>query len=184
MTLACPECGRPAPRDAVPGKAYACPGCRNPVLAADRPVPVVAPPAAPPPAPPPPGAAPPFPWKLALLAFVVLGAAYVGVYALLTAEAHRERDALTRLHGDAIETYEAPRFEVSPEDPAAYRAYLVERDRWTDRQRYEAHGQRIALMLSGMLFAFLAQTAVTTWLAVKTRQGSARGGARPRARAG
>ncbi|HVG93470.1 MAG TPA: hypothetical protein VND21_03410 [Planctomycetota bacterium] len=164
MSLACPECGAAAPRGVVAGKPYACPGCRNPVLPADLPLPAPAPATAPAPAPEARASRAP----LAILVFVVLAAAYLGAYELLTAQAKRDRETLLRLHGPEITTFPAPREAADPEDTTKYRAQVAARDRWHDRQRYEALGRRIDGMFVGLLAAFAFQTALTAWVAVRS----------------
>jgi hypothetical protein len=155
----------------VAGKPYACPGCKNPVLPADLPLPPPVPVPAPASAPAPEVRASRAP--LAILVFVVLGAAYLGAYELLTAQAKRDREALLRLHGPAITTFEAPREAADPEDPTKYRAQVAARDRWHDRQRYEALGRRIDGMFVGLLAAFAFQTALTAWVAIRSWRRSA-----------
>ncbi len=173
MSLACPECGAPAPRGVRPGKAYPCPRCRNPVLA-------VEPKPAPPPAPEASGpssddsqdaAAPPAPrrsgfsWPWALAAFVVLGAAYVGAYELLTAEAKRERAHLERLRGPEIATFPPP--GPIPER-GVDAAWNTRNALYRERQTYEARGRFIGVIFGAMAIAFGLQTAVTVVLGVRT----------------
>lgn len=184
MTLGCPECGTPAPAGTPPGRAYACPRCRNPVLAVDRPPPS-APTGAPAAAEPPAGdAAPRFPWLLAVVAFVVLGAAYVGAYELLSAEAKRERASLERVHGAAaLAAFPAPGPVPEASDAAALRAWQTARDRHADRVRHEQLGRRVDLYFFSMMGAFVAQTVLTAVLALRSRSRSkAPAAPRPRAR--
>lgn len=202
MSLACPECGAAAPRGAVAGRAYACPGCGNPVLPAERgPRPTPSAGAAPRSAgasgarasdapasdgPASAGAAPRSGARrtlgLAAAAFLVLGAAYVGVYELLTAEAKRERAEIVRVHG--ADVLEAPSPGPRPEtsDAVALRAWNAARDRHELRTRHEALTQRADWFFRGMLAAFAAQAVLTAALAVRTLRApaAARGVRSPR----
>lgn len=188
MSAPCPQCGAPAPAGTRLGSTYACPRCKNPVLAVAVPTaPAVAAPVASSAAGPtdrgeasgdPPDAAGASPghWKMGLLAFVVLGACYVGAYELLTAEAQRERANLLRVHGAAIESFPDPGPSPLADDAKALRDYRPAHERWVDRGRYEALGTRVRAMFLGMLGAFGLQSAVTAVLAWKTlrRRPSAR----------
>ena len=180
MTLRCPECATPAPAGTAPGRAYACPRCGNPVLAVDRPA---SPPAAAADDDASPDAPPPrFPWTLALVAFVVLGAAYVGAYELLSAEAKREKASLERVHGAALATFPPPGPAPEASAAAALRAWQAARDRHADRLRHEQLGRRIDLYFVAMMGAFVAQSALTAVLAVRSRsRAKARAAPRPRA---
>lgn len=196
MSRRCPECGQGTPPGIAPGKVYACPRCANPVLAgehapargragaasgegggggggrvagggrrADGPSPGA--PSTPG------GAAARAPWRLALLAFVVLGAAYVGAYELLTAEAQRDRAKLLAAHGDKLATYPKPDGTTSG-DAKALREYVVARSLYEDRQRFEACEARISAGRLGMAVAFGAQTlfaviAFVRWRAARAR---------------
>ncbi len=165
MSLACPECGAAAPRGAVPGAAYACPGCGNPVLPTVR----EARPAAPaPPAPPAPTGRRTL--GLALAAFFVLGAAYVGVYELLTAESKRELAEIERVHGADVVAAPSPGPRPGADDPAGLRAWNAVRDRYDVRTRHEALTNRTDWFFRGMLAAFGAQTLLTAWLGLKSRR--------------
>jgi hypothetical protein len=111
----------------------------------------------------------------AVAAFVVLGAAYVGAYELLTAEAKRERADLERLRGPEIATFPPP--GPIPErgvDEAWNRRNALYRE----RQTYEARGRFISVIFGAMAIAFGLQTAVTVVLGVRTLSS-----ARARARA-
>lgn len=165
MTLACPECGAPAPRGAVAGRAYACPGCGNPVLPTEREARAPAAAAAPPPVE---SGRRRRTVGLALAAFFVLGAAYVGVYELLTAESKRELAELERIHGADVVTAPPPGARPAADDPAALRAWNATRDRYEVRTRHETLTSRTGWFFRGMLAAFAAQTLLTAWLAVKT----------------
>lgn len=190
MSLACPECGAAAPADVKPGAVYACPGCRNPVLAAQQRQ-VKGPSASKAPAKRPVGAVAEDadheedgpsavqekrrwgPLQLGIIAFVVLGAAYIGAYELLTAEAKRDRVIFEKTYGDALLTAQHPGPTPSAEDPERLKAFLRARETWDARQRYESHGKRIHGMLAGMLGAFALQTALTAYVAIKSRRARA-----------
>ncbi len=177
----CPDCGEPAPAGVPPGKAYACPRCRNPVLAVAgaatavaivgrgaSPAATDAPDAGVAEAPPRPRPA----WVLALAAFVVLGTAYVGVYALLTASARRERASLLRTYGETARTAQ------DPGDPPATGVADWKRrhDLWDARKRIEALDKQVNSLFGALLAAFAVQTAVTGVILAKTagRRGAAR----------
>lgn len=177
MSRRCPECGHPTPADVAPGRAYACPKCANPVLATEHPR---ARPAGVRPAPGAPSLPEPQPgrshWKLALVAFVVLGAAYVGAYELLTAEAQRDRGKLRAAHGDQVTTYPKPEAPAAG-DAKALREFVVAQSLYEDRQRYEACESRIAAGRLGMAVAFGAQTLFAVWVYLKSRRAQARAAA-------
>ena len=116
------------------------------------------------------------PWPLALLAFVVLGAAYVGAYELLTAEAQRDRAKLLAAHGEKVASYPKPDSTTSG-DPKALREHLVARSLYEDRQRYEACESRISAGRLGMAVAFGAQTLFAVWVFLKSRAARARAAA-------
>lgn len=179
MSLRCPECGAPAPVEVTPGRAYPCPRCRNPVLAVERaeraepagdPGPGVA--LAVPPTPPAAGGAPStsatgFSLRWALLAFVVLGAAYVGAFELLTAEAKRDRARLVAAEPD-VASFPDP--GPAPDaDDAKRRAWSDARRRYERRLDYERKGRWVDVMFGALGLAFLAQTALTVVIAVKAR---------------
>ena len=199
MSRRCPECGHKTPAGVAPGAVYACPKCSNPVLAgAHAPTrgaggaaeegggggggggatsgAARATSASP--------AAPSIPgtgssrsqWPLALLAFVVLGAAYVGAYELLTAEAQRDRAKLLAAHGEKVASYPKPDSTTSG-DPKALREHLVARSLYEDRQRYEACESRISAGRLGMAVAFGAQTLFAVWVFLKSRAARARAAA-------
>jgi hypothetical protein len=154
------------------------------VLARDLPPP---PPPPPPPASPAPLDGPPtdapagpvFPWKVALIAFVVLGAAYVSAYLLLTAEGRRQRSALERQYGAAIEAFEPPGDEPSAADTAAYRAFTQRRQLHAERLRYEELGRRMDVMFLAMIGAFAVQTVLTGGLLLRTLRASRAAPVRP-----
>jgi DNA-directed RNA polymerase subunit RPC12/RpoP len=193
VSLRCPECGAPAPSDAKPGRAYACRRCGNPVLAVEGPAGVkqgasTSPSVAPADSPssdareaatartvaPPDDVAGParsptgFSWLWALVAFVVLGSAYVGAYQLLTAEARRKRAELLRLHGPAVESFPSPGARP-PADSPSFRAWNDKRPFYDDRLAYEQRGKLIDVVFGAMAIAFGAQTAFTVFLALKAR---------------
>lgn len=189
MSRRCPECGHPTPAGVAPGRAYACPKCANPVLATER---VRVRPASGPP-PPSGGAAPDAPaipetiaspssasssshWKMALLAFVVLGFAYVGAYELLTAEAQRDRSKLLAAHGEKVAAYPKPEAPESG-DAKVLRQFVVAQSLYEDRQRYEACEARIAAGRLGMAVAFGGQTLFAAWVYLKSRRARARAAA-------
>lgn len=157
--FACPECGGAAPTGTRAGAPYQCPSCGNPVLPAPRAAPAVEVLEIGPPRP---------PWKIALLAFVVLGAAYLGAYELLTAEAKRERDALMSKHGAAITTLPDPGPPPVGTDAATLREYVVRRDAFKDRTTYESRVSRIDMMFIGLVLAFAAQSVLTAAVLLKT----------------
>jgi len=187
VSLSCPECGAAAPRGAAVGRAYACPGCGNPVLPAAqraRPTPSAAP--GPrssdgmPPREAPSSSSGRRTLGLALTAFFVLGAAYVGVYELLTAEAKRECAEIVRVHGADVVDALAPGPRPETSDAVALRAWNAARDRYELRMRHEALTQRADWFFRGMLAAFAAQTVLTATVAVRTLRAPAvpRGGTR------
>lgn len=171
MSLACPECGAAAPRGAVPGRAYACPGCGNPVLPAER---EARSPAAPPPPSPAGAGTRRRTLGLALAAFFVLGAAYIGVYELLTAESKRELAEIERVHGADVVDASPPGARPVADDPAGLRAWNAVRDRYEVRTRHETLTSRTQWFFRGMLAAFAAQTVLTAWLAAKALRSPAR----------
>jgi hypothetical protein len=183
--LACPQCGCPAPRKAVLGQVYACPRCRNPVLAVareDSPAGTAS------------GAdavpgetteanTPPrhlSPWRTALLAFAVLGAAYVGAYLLLTAEARRDRAEIVSIRGEGVLTAADPGPAPPGNDASAVGAWRRAKDLWDDRRRHEALTGRVRTMFAGMMAAFALQAALTSFVLLKSRRraSGSRGGAR------
>lgn len=190
MTRRCPECGHPTPDGVAPGRAYACPKCTNPVLATERPRAKGAAASAPPPA----GGARPAPGapdvpgprssrshaKTALVAFVVLGAAYVGAYELLTAEAQRDRAKLLEIHGAQVASFPKPEAPASG-DGKAMRAFDLAQSLYEDRRRFEACESRIAAGRLGMGVAFAAQTLFAVWVWWKSRRARARAAATARA---
>jgi len=144
------------------------------VLPVARPARVARPAAEPPPA-------PRAPWKVGLVVFVVLAAAYLGVYELLTAEAKRDRDRLLALHGPAITTFPDP---GPPQVVVAssLRDYTKARARYEDRRSYEGRVSRIDAMFVGLMAAFAAQTLLTAVLLLKSALARRAAGARARAR--
>ncbi len=180
MSRRCPECGHPTPADVAPGRAYACAKCANPVLATAHPregsasdAPAAAGDSAPRAPEIPVSSASPSQWKMALLAFVVLGAAYVGAYELLTAEAQRDRSKLLAAHGEQVAAYRKPEPPASGE-AKALREFLAAQSRYEDRQRYEACESRIAAGRMGMAVAFGAQTLFAVWVWWKSRRARVR----------
>ena len=171
MSVACPQCGAAAPSATAVGSTYACPGCGNPVLAAASRSPSAPPPPPLPPAPP----ASRSPWKLAALALVVLGAAHAGLYALLTAEARRDRDAILAGEGSSIVEAPAPGPQVGPEDVRAFNEYEARRKRWKRRQTYEERAGRVTTLGVWLGVAYAAQAAIVLVVLVKAS-------ARPKAR--
>ena len=103
-----------------------------------------------------------------MAAFVVLGAAYVGVYELLTAETQRERAEIVRLHGTDVVDARAPGPRPETGDAVALRAWNAARDRYELRTRHEALTRRADWFLRGMLAAFAAQTVLTAALAIRS----------------
>lgn len=173
--FSCPECGEASPPGAKPGTAYACPSCGNPVLPVARPAPRPAAEPAP---------APRAPWKVGIAVFVVLAAAYLGVYELLTAEAKHERDRLLALHGPAITTYEDPAGgPPQTGDAAALREYVKAHEKFEDRQAYEKRVSRIDAMFVGLMAAFAAQVLFTGVLLARTALSRRANAARERSRA-
>jgi hypothetical protein len=181
MSLRCPECGAPAPKGAKPGSTYACRGCRTPVLAVERsetPAPashdVVV--SSGPPSPPSPaeGAAETtatgtgFSWRWAIAAFVVLGAAYVGAFELLTAEAKGDRARILAEEGPAVATYPDPG-PMPVDDAKRLAVWSAAKKRHETRLRYERKGAWIDIMFAALGLAFAAQTALTAVVAIKAR---------------
>jgi hypothetical protein len=109
-----------------------------------------------------------FSWLWALVAFVVLGSAYVGAYELLTAEARRKRAELWKLHGPAIESFPSPGGRP-PADSPSFREWNEKRPFYDDRLTYEQRGKLIDVVFGAMATAFGAQTAFTVFLALKAR---------------
>lgn len=190
MASKCPECGARLGRGAPVGKAFACPACGNPVLLE----PVVleearagpsrssaaarreAPPARAP-------VARPAPSRAALLGvatFVVLGAAYVGVYELLVAGAKRERDAIVRHHGEAVLTAPPPGEPPADADPAGLAAHGAARERFDLRVRHEALSRRIGTFFAALLGAFALQTILCVTMVVRAVAGRRRTAGRPK----
>ena len=159
IEFTCPECGAEAPVGTRAGVPYACPGCGNPVLpvrCAARAVPAT-----------PTAAARPA-WKLALLAFVVLGAAYFGLYELLTAEAKKERDRLLTKHGPAVTAFADPGDPPQGGDAASLKTYVVAHENYEDRRSYESRVSRIDAMFLALMLAFGAQSVFTAFLLANT----------------
>lgn len=154
----CPECQTEAPAGTNEGSPYACPGCGNPVLPVVRRLPARA-------ATPAPASRPA--WKLALIAFVVLGAAYFGAYELLTAESKRERDRLFAKYGAEITTF-VDRDPPHGGDAAALKDYLAAHEKFEDRRTYESRVSRIDTMFLALMLAFAAQSLFTAFVLVKT----------------
>jgi hypothetical protein len=105
---------------------------------------------------------------MAAIAFVVLGAAYLGVYELLTAEAKRERAHLERNYGSELTTANDPGPPPSAEKTEELKAFLRARDGWDARRQYEAHGRRIDMFFAALLGAFAVQSLLTAALALMT----------------
>jgi DNA-directed RNA polymerase subunit RPC12/RpoP len=176
--FACPDCGADAPDGTRAGAPYACPDCGNPVLPArartraGRDAGPVEPET---------GARPA--WKLALVAFVVLGAAYFGLYELLTAEAKKERDRLYAKHGAAVTAFADPGAPPQGGDAAGLKAYLAARENYDDRLAYQSRLSRIDTMFTALMLAFGAQSVFTAILLAKTalRMRKASTGRAPRA---
>ena len=121
-------------------------------------------------------------WKLGLLVFCVLGAAYLGAYELLTASAKRERASLLQVHGPAIESFPDPGPPPPTEDSKALRDYRPAHERFVDRSRYETLGSRVQAMFLGLMGAFGLQTALTAFLAIKSWRRARPAPARAKAR--
>ena len=160
MSVACPQCGRPAPDGTAVGQTYACLGCGNPVLAAE--------PRFLPPPPPPPARR--SPWKIAALALAILGAAHAGLYALLTAEARRDRDAILARGGPSVIEAVEPGVAIGPEDVKAFNEYRARKARWDDRVRYEELSARAATMGTWLGAAYAAQAALVLYVLFKASQ--------------
>lgn len=182
----CPECGARLGSGMPVGRAFACPACGNPVLLeAARPRAVVAPAEGGREAPPArePGARPGTS-RAALLGaatFVVLGAAYVGVYELLVADAKRERDAIVRHHGEAVLAAPPPGEPPADADPAGLAAHGAARERHDLRLRHEALSRRIGTFFAALLGAFAVQTLIGVAMVVRAVAGRRRAAGRPKA---
>ena len=156
--FACPECQAQAPDGTTAGTPYACPKCGNPTLPIRRRVPAVPPE-------PPPAARPA--WRVAILAFVVLGAAYFGIYELLTAEAKKERDRLFAKHGAAVTAFVDPGDPPTGGDASSLKEYVAVHEKFEDRRTYESRVSRIDTMFTALLLAFGAQSIFTAILLAK-----------------
>jgi hypothetical protein len=173
VSVACPHCGEPAPKTAVAGRAYACPRCKNPVLATEA----VASKEAPPPAPrsgdgadagASGGGEPSHPrWAIGVLAFVVLGLAYVGVYLLLTAAARRDRAAILMRYGESVREAEEP--GAPPDRGPGLAEWEAKRTRYVDRQRLEALDGQVRTLFVAMMGAFALQTVLTVVIVFRAR---------------
>jgi len=157
--------GEGAPRGG-PGYGLRVPAVRQPGARRRRPDEVAAPAPAAPPTPDPAASRPP-PWKVALVAFLVLGAAYVGAYLLLTAEARRDRAALKAVRGEAMLSAPDPGAAPPGDDARAVGAWRRAKELWEDRRRHEELSDRVHTMLAGMLGAFALQAVLTAVLLAK-----------------
>ena len=157
--FACPECQAEAPDGTRAGTPYACPNCGNPTLPIRRRVPATPPERA--------TVARPA-WKLAIVAFVVLGAAYLGVYELLTAEAKKERDRLFAKYGSAVTAFADPGDPPVGGDASSLKEYVAAHEKFGDRQTYESRVSRVDTMFTALLLAFGAQSLFTAILLTNT----------------
>jgi hypothetical protein len=153
---------------------HACPRCGNPVLPAAAPAPAPrAGPAARAAAAPPgeAGGAPEAPrgrprWAVAGLAFVVLGAAYVGAYLLLTAEARKDRAALAvAWPGLASATDPGP--PPPGDDARAVAAWRPRNELWEKRRLAESLDRRVSTVRTSLFAALGVQTLITALLLAK-----------------
>ena len=121
---------------------------------------------------------------MAIVAFVLLGAAYVGVYSVLTAEARRERDDLLALpDGATLWTAEEPPAAPTGQEAPAIKAWKRTQERWADRQKLEQRSKQVDALFTGLVGAFVLQSAVTLVILVRLSQRSTSTKSRPRERA-
>ena len=175
MSLACPQCGRSAPDGVAIGETYACQGCGNPVLAAEPAV-----------TPSPPTRETPStsrsPWKIAALALVVLAAAHAGLFALLTAEARRERAGIVALDGPSVVDAADPGPPPPADDAKAWKEWNPKHERWDQRRRYDDLSSRVSTMGTWLFGAYAAQAALVAFVLFKASR-RAQGSQRARSRA-
>lgn len=169
MSLGCPQCGATAPPGAQHGTVYQCRACGNPVLPREAPDPVASP-GAPPPA----GPRHRSPWRIVSVALVVLAAAHLGLWALLTAEARRERAALVKIHGDEMLSARDPGAPPPAEDAKAWTAYKPASDLWRARVRCEDFSSRTVMLGAALGVSLAAQATFLVYMAIKWQRSSQR----------
>ena len=112
-------------------------------------------------------------WGRALLVVVVIGAAHLGLFLLLTASARNDLSALDERYGraalDAVDE-PGPRPREGAEGPAWLRKQAV----WEAARTRTKRQQYVSLLGYGLLGSFLVQAAVTGILLYRSTHGRAR----------
>ena len=96
------------------------------------------------------------PWGRVFLALLVLAAAHVGGYLLLTAEWRKERREIEERRGPALEAAVEPPPD-SGADPAAYRAHTKADALFKDRVRRDTLAARTKMFATGFAGAYLVE---------------------------
>jgi hypothetical protein len=121
--------------------------------------------------------------RAALATLVVGGAAYAGLFLLLTAEDRRERAALLALDGDAVRSAPEPGPQPPGGDSAAVRAWNRAQDLHRSRAEYERRSRKIRMFGIGLFGAFALQSVATAVVLVRASRSPPPAPARERDRA-
>jgi hypothetical protein len=97
------------------------------------------------------------PWAKVGLVVLVLGAAHLGGYLLLTAQARKEKRGIEEARGAAALDAAVEPTPVGPGNPAAYREYRRAQDLWEDRKRRDELAGRISMFATWFGGAFAAE---------------------------
>ena len=109
-------------------------------------------------------------WVLALLVVVVIGAAHLGLFLLLTASARNELDAIRERYGQtALEEAEDP--GPQPREGTEGPAWLRKQAVWEAARNRAKRQEYVSLLGYGLLGSFLVQAGVTGVLLYRSSHG-------------
>nr|MDJ0522699.1 hypothetical protein [Planctomycetota bacterium] len=103
----------------------------------------------------------------ATLVLVIVAAAHVGLYLLLTQEARSELRAIEGRHSEAaLRTAKRPDAPPQPGTPD-YERWRAQVELHEDAKAWEIHERHVGLLRGGFLASFLAQVGITVWILLK-----------------
>lgn len=113
----------------------------------------------------------------AAVVLVLVGAAHVGLYLLLTRDARASMAEIESRHDvAALEGARPPEGEPAPGSPA-YRPWREAKALWVDAQAWRTDKRQVTLLEGGVILSFVVQVAITAWVLLRLL-----GGVRHRAR--
>jgi hypothetical protein len=107
------------------------------------------------------------PWVVALVAFAVLGSAYLGAYLLLTAQARRAHADLVAAWPETA-TARDPGPPPAGDDARAVATWRLAKEAWDKRTQAETLERRVSTIRNALFAALGLQTAITALLLARS----------------